>query len=44
MISEWRSDFYAHTNESTDPDMPFLFVQLSSWPAGDNGLIATQVC
>jgi hypothetical protein len=34
MVSDWRGSWGAGT--------PFVFVQIASWPANDNGLIATQ--
>lgn len=42
MISQWRGDWAAATHNATALDAPFIFAQLSSWPAGDNGLIAVQ--
>lgn len=41
-ISGWRRLWTQGTQGATDPNAPFIFVQLASWPAGDNGLIATQ--
>jgi hypothetical protein len=42
MIEQWRTDFRAGSNNATNATAPFIFVQLSSWPAGDNGVIAVQ--
>eukprot|EP00048_Salpingoeca_helianthica_P014337 m.221182 g.221182 ORF g.221182 m.221182 type:complete len:553 (-) comp15737_c0_seq1:659-2317(-) len=41
-IVGWRRQWYQGTGGSTDPDLPFVFVQISSWPSLDNGMIATQ--
>lgn len=40
MIKQWRSDF--DQTSGTPAVAPFLFVQISSWPAGDGGTIAVQ--
>ena len=39
MIRQWRRDFRAASAGGTAADAPFLFVQVSSWPAGDTGAI-----
>jgi len=41
-ITGWRQQWLTGTGGATDPELPFVFVQLSSWPAGDNGMIAVQ--
>jgi hypothetical protein len=43
MIQQWRADFFNHTNGASDPDMPFVFVQISSWPVLDSGVVADLV-
>jgi len=40
-INSWRSAWTQGTNGATDPQLPFIFAQISSWSAGDNGVIAT---
>lgn len=40
MIRQWRSDFTSHANIKAS--IPFLFVQISSWPNGNSDVIAVQ--
>lgn len=40
MIEQWRTDWSAHSGGQSDPQMPFLFFQVSSWPDQDIGIIA----
>lgn len=42
MITAWRQAWTSGTNGATDPNLPFVFVQLAPWPFGDTGEIAVM--
>lgn len=39
MIEQWRSAWVEGTKAANDPLAPFLFVQLSGWPTGDQSFV-----
>eukprot|EP00052_Salpingoeca_macrocollata_P027021 m.254483 g.254483 ORF g.254483 m.254483 type:complete len:522 (-) comp22681_c2_seq13:26-1591(-) len=40
MITQWRGDWAARA--ATPANTPFIFVQISSWPAGNTGAVSVQ--